>query len=385
MKSQHTIYLLLLLAGLACSRNNVTVRGTLEGDSGSLIYLERLDVNRTTLVDSAKVSKNGTFSFSTRLENPELFVLKNQNGEVLNLLLSPGDHVSVVANPGAFGTGYRVEGSEESENIRMLVERLGSTRRQLDSVLSLADDIQDTDSPAMERIRSEYTRIIVAQKRHTIQYLVSHMTSLSSVYAMYQKYDQENPVMGQESDLPYFRVLADSLETVFPNSSLTLSLKADIEQREARYEQQRQMNTLLGMATDVTGILDITIPDRDRNEIALSSQLGKVILVVFWASGNEQSVASLLRLKSTYNRYHDRGFEVYAVSLDNNKFNWMNAVDFNEFNWINVSELTYPDSYANKLYNVQSLPATYLINREGDIVARDLYGRTLETWLDNLI
>ena len=111
MKSQHTIYLLLFLAGLACSRNNVTVRGTLEGGSGNLVYLERLDVNRTTLIDSAKVGKNGAFSFSTRLEDPELFVLKNHNGEVLNLLLSPGDNVSVSASTGAFGTGYRVEGS----------------------------------------------------------------------------------------------------------------------------------------------------------------------------------------------------------------------------------------------------------------------------------
>jgi hypothetical protein len=385
MKSQHIIYLSLILAGTACSRNNVNVHGTCAGGSGSVISLERLDVNRTTVIDSTIVSKNGTFSFSTRLEDPELFVLKNRDGEVLNLLLSPGDNVSVSTSTGSFSNGYLVEGSEESENIRMLVERLALTRRQLDSILSLADDIQETESPEMEQIRSEYARIIVAQKRYNIQYMVTHMTSLSSVYAMYQKYDEQNLVMGKEADLPYFRVLADSMESFFPNSSLTRSLRADIENREARYKQQRQMNTLLGMAREVTGILDITIPDRDGKEIVLSSLKGNVILVVFWASGNEQSVASMLRLKSTYSLYHDRGFEVYAISLDNNRYRWMNAIDFNEFAWINVSELTYPDSYANKLYNVRSLPASYLINREGDIVARDLYGRTLETWLDNLI
>ena len=63
----------------------------------------------------------------------------------------------------------------------------------------------------------------------------------------------------------------------------------------------------------------------------------------------------------------------------------MNAIDFNEFNWINVSELSFPESKANLLYNVTTLPTTFLINREGDIVAKNLYGRTLETWLDNLI
>jgi len=63
----------------------------------------------------------------------------------------------------------------------------------------------------------------------------------------------------------------------------------------------------------------------------------------------------------------------------------MNAMDFNEFNWINVSELSFPESKAALLYNITELPTTYLINKDGEIVAKNLYGRNLETWLDNLI
>jgi len=139
------------------------------------------------------------------------------------------------------------------------------------------------------------------------------------------------------------------------------------------------------MAEEPIGFLDLSIPDRDGKEIRLSDYKGKAIMVIFWASGNEASIKVLLQLKSTYNLYHEKGFEIYAISLDNNKIQWMNAIDFNEFNWINVSELNYPDSRANQIYNVTTLPASYLTNREGDIVAKDLYGRTLETWLDNLI
>jgi peroxiredoxin len=132
-------------------------------------------------------------------------------------------------------------------------------------------------------------------------------------------------------------------------------------------------------------LLDLTIPDRDGNEITLSSLRGKVVLVSFWASGHPNSVQAMLQLKSTYNTYHNRGFEVYAISLDNNKVDWMSAVDFNEFDWINVSELSFPNSTAALLYNVTSLPSTFLINRDGDIVAKNLIGRDLNTWLDNLI
>ncbi|MCK5066357.1 MAG: TlpA family protein disulfide reductase, partial [Bacteroidales bacterium] len=134
-----------------------------------------------------------------------------------------------------------------------------------------------------------------------------------------------------------------------------------------------------------SGLLDLSIPDRDGTEIALSALTGKVVLVSFWASQHNASIEMMLQLKSTYNKYHSSGFEVYAISLDNNKINWMSAIDFNEFNWINVSELSFPNSTAALLYNVTSLPTTFLINREGDIVAKNLQGRQLNTWLDNLI
>jgi peroxiredoxin len=211
------------------------------------------------------------------------------------------------------------------------------------------------------------------------------MSSLSSVYALYQKYDDSNLVLAEETDLQYFKSVADSLEVTFPNSSLTKSLRADINTREARFREQQQMDQLLSMADGETGLLELSIPDRDGNEIPLSSFQGKVILLSFWASGNQQSIRSLLQLKSTYIRYHGEGFEVYAISLDNNKIDWMKAIDFNEFPWTNVSELSYPESRAAVLYNVSGLPTNFLINREGEIVARNLYGRTLDTWLDNLL
>lgn len=380
-----TFILLLSLAGTACNRNNVKIQGLVEGGEGATLALERLDVNRTTPLDSIQVGNDGRFTFSTSLEQPELFILNDGSGSIINLLLAPGDCVSVTTSKGSFGSGYQVEGSQESERIRMLVEHLDSTRLLLDSLQRIAASITDEESPKMDSLRSTYAGAIISQKRFTISYLVEHMSSLSSVYALYQKYDETNMVMGQEHNLQYFKSVADSLEITHPNSSLTRSLRADIQQREADFRQQEHMNRLLEMADEASGILDLTINDRDGKEISLSSFNGKVVLVVFWASGNQESINALLRMRSTYNKYHPNGFEIYAISLDNSKFQWMNAVDFNEFDWINVSELSYPESRAALLYNVSSIPSTYLINREGDIVARDLYGRTLETWLDNLL
>jgi peroxiredoxin len=377
---------IILFVLVGCSSNRTEIRGVVADGEEKLLTLERLDVNRTSLVDSVRVKSDGSFAFSTRLDDPELYVIKNQDGKIINLLLSPGEKVQIQTSHDRFGSAYQVEGSPESEGIRTLVAHLDQTRKKLDSLNNVAVSLKSSDGPQLELIRSAYAQTVIKQKRFTISYLVEHMKSLSSVYAAYQKYDEDNLILGSENDLQYFKTLADSLETVYPNSSLTLSLRADIEQKEARYNSAIQMNKLLEMADEeAAGMLDLAIPDREGQEVSLSALKGKVILVSFWASGSDASIQAMLQLKSTYQKYHNQGFEIYAISLDNNKINWMNALDYNEFEWINVSELSFPESKASLYYNVTSIPTSFLINRDGDIVAKNLYGRNLETWLDNLI
>ena len=373
------------ITGFACNSTRTEISGLVNGGEGLDLTLERLDVNKTSLVDSVKTGKDGSFTIKLNLEEPELYILKNGKGDIMNLLVKPGENIKIETSHESFGSRYSLSGSEESEGIRLLVEQLEQTRQVLDSLQLVAGTIGDPESPQMELLKNTYAQAIVKQKRFTIKYLVEHMGSLSSVYALYQKYDVEDLVLNLEGDLQYFKAVADSLESTYPNSSLTKSLRADIEQREAAFLEAVQMNTLLDMADEVSGMLDLSIPDRNSDKIALSSLQGKVTLVAFWASGNSESIQALIQLQSTYKKYHDKGFEVYAISLDNNKISWMNAIDFNEFKWVNVSELSFPESKAALLYNITSLPTTFLINREGDILAKNLYGRTLETWLDNLI
>lgn len=377
--------LLILIAGFGCGSSKTEIAGTVAGGENQTLILERLDVNQTSVIDSIKLDQNGSFSVKIDLEEPELYILKNSERDLINLLVSPGEPISIKTTFDTFGSDYNVEGSEESEGIRILVEHLQQTRNVLDSLQAVAATIEDPESPQMDLIRNAYGQAFIKQNRFTIKYLVENMGSLSSVYALYQKYDGENLVLGREQDLQYFKSVADSLEITYPNSSLTRSLRADIDQKEARFQEEAKLNTLLEMAGEESSMLDLTIPDRDGNEITLSSLTGKVILVAFWASGHNNSIEAMLQLKSTYNTYHGRGFEVYAISLDNNKVAWMNSIDFNEFNWINVSELSFPESNAALLYNVSSLPSTFLINREGEVVAKNLLGRQLNTWLDNLI
>jgi hypothetical protein len=338
----YLIGLMFLIAGSGCSSSKSEITGIIAGGEGEILVLERLDVNQTMVIDTLQLGRDGSFSVRLQVEEPELYILRNQEGAIINLLVSPGEKISVASSQENFGRGYRVDGSEESEGIRVLVEHLQGTRHVLDSLQSEADSIEDPESPQLGLIQNAYAQAIIKQSRFTIKYLLDHMGSLSSVYALYQKYDEDNLVLGREQDLQYFKAVADSLEVTFPNSSLTRSLRADIDQREADFKRATHINSLMEMAGEETGLLDLSIPDREGNEVSLSSLRGNVVLVAFWASGHSNSIEAMLKLKSTYNTYHERGFEVYAISLDNNKIEWMKAVDFNEFEWINVSEFLSP-------------------------------------------
>ena len=258
-----------MLTGFACSNNKTEIKGIVSGGADKTLTLERLDVNRTTLIDSALIKKDESFSFKTQQEEAELFVIKNQEGKIINLLLSPGEDIRLDADYESFGTGYQVNGSDESEGIRKLVDHLNQTRHKLDSLLLLVDSIEDPENPQMDLIRSAYAQTIIKQKRFTIKYLVEHMTSLSSVYALYQKYDEQSLILGSESDLQYFKTVADTLEQVYPSSSLTLSLRADIEQKEREYQAEIKLNQLLEMADEESGFLKLSIPDREGVEISL--------------------------------------------------------------------------------------------------------------------
>jgi hypothetical protein len=109
------------------------------------------------------------------------------------------------------------------------------------------------------------------------------------------------------------------------------------------------------------------------------------VLLSFWASWDEPSRKENKNLLKTYNTYKSKGFEIYQVSLDRSKILWEGAIEQDKLPWINVSDLRYTDSYPARVYNVQKIPANYLISRDGEIIGKDLFGRILDEKLNDLL
>ncbi len=112
----------------------------------------------------------------------------------------------------------------------------------------------------------------------------------------------------------------------------------------------------------------------------------KYVLLDFWASWCGPCMGEVPFLKQAYEAYHDKGFEIYAISLDRDAARWNAAIDNNGMNWLHVSTLDYFDNAAAEPYAVQSIPTNYLIDcSNGTIAAINLRGEALDTKLAELL
>ena len=130
---------------------------------------------------------------------------------------------------------------------------------------------------------------------------------------------------------------------------------------------------------------EINLPDPNGKNIALSSLKGKVVLIDFWASWCGPCRKEMPNVKKAYAKFKSKGFEIYGVSLDKEKQAWLDAIAQDGLTWLQVSDLQYWNCEAAKLYNVQAIPATVLVDRDGKIIAKNLRGPELEKKLQEIL
>ncbi len=370
---------------ISCHRHEVIISGTLHGADKQMIYLDRMDINVTQPLDSVRTGRNGKFRFRVPLEEPSFLLLKRSAGNFITLLAGPGEKIHVEADSLFLQAGYRVSGSEGSLLVKQLDDHLRATVRKLDSLAAVYREMRD--KPGFDTLRpgleQAYRDQLAQQRKYTIAFILDHMNSLASIKALYQKVDDNTYVLNNVRDIQYMKIVADTLKVYYPGSKMTRALVADLNKQMANYNQL-QLNNLLKNAKTVR--LDLALPDRQGDTVRLSSlrKKGNYVLVTFWASWCRECIKENLALKSLYRKYHGKGLEIYAVSLDNNRDAWLKQVRFDELPWINVLDQDYPNSQTFVKFNVKKPPVNYLFDPEGNVIASNLHGRNLQIKLSQL-
>lgn len=379
------LYLLALVLTITGCKDKDTfmVDGIINGATKKIIYISRVDVNTPILIDSSKISKKGTFKFRVKTSEPDFYQLGFSTSDFITILAQPGEEISLQFRGNNLFENYSVSGSEGSEKIQILDLSLAETKRKLDSLsLVYENAAKESDFGVTSRtLEEEFNKLIRAQRKKNIEFIINNLTSLASIKALYQRINPDMYVLYDPKDLQYLKIVTDSLTHYYPNSKQVQALARDF-QKELN---QMYINQLEQITKDIPQTkFDPDLKDVSGRRVSLSSLRGKYVLLTFWSVRSKDCIGENLQLKEFYNLYHKKGFEIYQINLDQNEEDWKSAVRFDELPWISTRE----DDPANPknaiLFNVKNLPANYLFDKEGNIISSNIHGRSLQLRLKQL-
>ncbi len=379
----------LLLISACGHKNQMKVSGKISSAEGKTLFFQQLNLDGTLTLDSAKLSEKGTFKFSIpRLEHPTFLLLKLSDNNLITLLADSTEKIEVLAEATNLESSYTVSGSMGSSYIKTLNLKLENTKKIVDSLVVMHNQLALDDVEERNKLRENMLQIVSKQKSFVYDFVLNNPRSFASYYAVFQRFDDGTLVLdpNDKKDLNMFATVATSLNLLYPEASRVKQLKNFVLAIKKEQRSQLLSEKMLSEAQ----VAALSIPEIEEEnlqgvKIKLSSLKGKIVLVSFWASWDAKSVQENKQLLSIYNKHKSKGFEVYQVSLDKSKILWEDAIKKDKLPWINVSDLQYTSSYPARIYNVQQLPANYLISRDGEIIGKDLFGRILDEKLGDLL
>jgi len=385
MKKPGFIFLLILLISAACkNENKIIIRGEVENPSHDYLQVFMVNLNNTIFVDSVKINSSGNFRIELEDEEPAFYSIGYNDDEFVTVVTEPGDRIRLVFKGKKLQNDYLVEGSEESEKIRMLDRQLGQSVLKLDSLVDKYQEViekTDMQDKAAE-IEEAYNDILEQQRKHNIAFILDNLNKLSAVKALYQKVNENMYVLYRERDLQYLKLVSDSLGKYYPGTTLTVLLRENLETEMNSMYINRLSQAANEMAvTD----LDVNLEDINGKMVRLSDLMKDYyVLLSFWSAESNECIANNLAMKQMYRLYHNEGFEIYQVNIDADEDLWRSSVSFDELPWISVRETDPSKPLTARMFNVTSVPANYLFDREGNIIGKNLFGRSLKIKLGQL-
>lgn len=361
-----------MLMFFASCENPSYVKGTVTNAEGEIAVLEKLTSTTVAVLDSTKVTSKGEFKIATNITEPGFYRLRLGQNNFVMLQLGPDEKVIVNGNALDFYRSYEVTGSEGSERLQELDRYLRRNFEESDSLsqvfqtnrtLTNSDSLLAVLEPLFNAKQAEKTQFIY----DFIERNLGKLTSLSAIQALSP---QDHPDKFQE--------VADALMTSMPNSEYVTNFTARVN--DIRAQQQAAQRTAIGGLAP-----EIAVSDPNGNPIKLSDLQGKVVLIDFWAAWCKPCRVENPNVVRMYNRFKNKGFEIFGVSLDRDRDAWLQAIKDDKLTWKHGSELNFWQSSFVPTYNLDGIPMTYLIDAEGRIIAKGLRGSELEKKLEEVL
>jgi peroxiredoxin len=371
------ISILVLMAG--CKNNKVTISGTLINPvKGEYIYLDQLMADKLTTVDSIIVSEKGNFSFNREIESPSFYLLKTNGDNFLTMLLEPGQDIKLNSFFDSLNYPVNLTGSKGTE---LMAEYNRELRRTIKKLTALnAIYMENVDKPELpkviERLDSTAQVYVNEINSYTKKYIDANLSSLVSLVALYQQVAPSVYVLNPARDMRYFIKVDSSLTANYPDYEPVKSLHDQVQEIVKTMNGDDLLKSAEGPDAAAP---EISLPSPAGDTIKLSSTRGTYVLLDFWASWCAPCRLENPNLVKAYATYHSKGFQIFQVSLDKTKEAWIKGIKDDKLDkWIHVSDVQYWNSVVVPLYKIESIPANFLLDKDGKIIASNLRGDQLQ-------
>lgn len=357
-----------------------TVEGVVSGADDQVMYLENVGVSAVEVMDSVRLTAAGKFRFTKpRPEYPDFYRLRLKN-QLINFSVDSTETISFIADAETFATSYTVKGSENCQAIKDI------TLAQLDANQAIQRLREQSEAGTLPD--SIYARKVLeaseAYKEVARKYIYAAPMSAAAYFALFQQidgllffdlYDKE--------DSRAYGAVATSYDHYYPESPRSKHLYNLALQSIKVIRSQRPID-LDKVEKKEVSFLDVDLPDLSGENVKLSEVAkGKVTVINFTAYMSEWSPALNMTFGELYVKYHDKGLEIYQVSLDSDAHFWKNAAS--NLPWTCVRDPQSVYSQMAALYNVKRLPAIFIMDREGNLVKRVDDVKTLEADLKRVL
>jgi peroxiredoxin len=365
-------YIVLIGSFLSC--NNKTagkifeVEGTVKNSSSKMVYLEENVPNgRPTIMDSAQLKESGSFSLKAPIKEESLYQLRLE-GKLVPFALFINDVAKVKVNADVNNAAqpYTVEGSPASQALinfdKLTYEqglKLFTAGSKVDSLMKAkaADSITNAEYAKVEATATEL-------KSYVTDFLQKSTSPILTLYALSSFQNTATNLGIQGFSAPERAEIISAAAAKFPLHTGLQTVSKSLPSAKAP---------------------DFTQPGINGQPVSLSSFKGKYVLLDFWASWCKPCRQDNPNVVKAHNEFKDKNFTVFGVSLDQNKDAWLQAIQQDSLTWTHASDLKFWSNEAAALYGVQGIPANFLIDPQGNIVAQDLHGEEIIRTLRKLV
>ena len=369
----------------SCSEKKFNINGTITQAKDSVLYLENMSLNGPKAVDSVKLDENGNFEFKQKAPDaPEFYRLRIAN-QMVNLAVDSTESITVKAAYPTMSANYEVSGSEECAKIRDLAYMQLALQRQVTA-------IANSSTLGVQAVEDSVTKVLEVYKNKVkLNYIFKEPMKAYSYYALFQTIVLGNANIlifnprSSKDDVKVFAAVATSWDTYFPKAERGLNLhNIAIEgMKNVRIAENNARQTISADKVQVAGVIDIALTDNHGRVRKLTDLKGKVVLLDFQAFAAEGSLKRIMMMREIYNKYHDRGFEIYQVSFDPEEHFWKTKTA--ALPWVSVWDENGTRSAVLAQYNVQTLPTFFLIDRNNTLQKRDAQIKDLDAEIQALL